>query len=412
MRLLFAHHQSLYAKVILPLAWYFAGQGHEVAYHINRPQFLGWSWGFSQGSIRRHPTTVGIVNPQALRYVARLIDYERQWEELRGRLRYHRGKRYGGYDAVVATTKDLPWLREVAAEWKVPAFAVGYQHLPFVARVDGGFALPDEAPEVTSLFLSEHPFAQAHGVSEIFQGYALRACSFLYLDRVHARVAGGGQAGEEAQSGGVPAAEPASPPRPLAFLFHPGGYRGVVTQFGEGKAACYAKQKVFLERLCLPLIEAGFRVVIKIHPLRARHHDLADVQAIFADIARERRLPSGCVEWLGPEAWYWESAFRSRVILTFGSSSIYELWSAGLRNVYVCNFEGKARSEKFSFFESIFLDSYAAYLKRIEAWAGAEATACRETDPVTDEVFRAYSCLFTGRAVETAYRLITHEISA
>lgn len=385
------HGHTLHTAVTIPLAIYFARLGWQVAYAINGPTFLGVSYGFSDRYIRANPTSVSIVNAKSLRFVARLIGYEEEWLASQRRTEYVKTGSFDGYEAIVATTKDIPRLRQMGREHGLPAFAVGYQHIPFMARVDAPLHSHNGAAERDSVFLTDNAFSQSHKFPEVLSGCGLRLCGFTNLDRPWAYRRDHEDTDAE---------------RRWVLIFHPGGYRGVVSQPSDPKGVCHANQKAFVERLCLPLVKAGYTPVIKIHPLRARFHDLEDVTEIVAGVERENGLDAGGIVCVGPESWYWEYALKSSFILTFGSSSVYELWSAGLRNVFVCNFEGQARSRRFDFFESIFIESYEQYLDLIST----ESFRGLALDPLTAKVFDGYSSLFNGRSTQTAYELINGEL--
>ena len=376
----------------IPLAVRFVRLGWQVAYAVHGPTFLGMSYGFSDRYIRANPTNVTIVSAKSLRFVARLIGYEEEWLASQRRTEYVKTGSFGGYQAIVATTKDISRLRQMGREYRLPVFAVGYQHLPFVARVDAPLHSHNGAAERDSVFLTDNAFSRSHKFPKDLGGCGLQLCGFTNLDRVWAY-----RREHEGTDG-----------RRWVLIFHPGGYRGVVSQPGDPAGVCYARQKAFVERLCLPLVKAGYTPVVKIHPLRARFHDLKDVTEIVAAVERENGFDAGSIVCAGPEAWYWEYAFKSSFILTFGSSSVYELWSAGLRNVFVCNFEGQSRSRRFDFFESVFIESYRQYLKLIST----ESFRNLALDSLTAEVFEAYHSLFDGRSTDTAYELIESELAA
>ena len=390
-RALFLHSQTLHAKVTIPLALACLDRGWEVAFQANRPVFFGRSIGFSEKAITRNPTTVGILNPGAMDFVADLIGLGDAWRAARCRVRFPMTPRSGRYDCLIGTTKNILEVREAARALGVPGYAVGYQHFPFFARVDAPFRNHDGVAERESVFLSDNPFTRQHRFPDILAGCDLKLLTFTFLDQVFA-----------SRPSGTPNG------RDQVLIFHPGGYRGVVTEPGEPKAACYAKQKAFLERLCIPLVREGLTPVVKVHPLRARYHDLGDISHLAAEVERENGLPPHSIKCLGPKAWFWEAAWRSAFILTFGSSSIYELWSAGLKNVSVCNFEGPARSNKFRLFETTFLERYDDYLELVNQ----KGQAPPKLDAFTARVCESYHALFDGSAVSNAMNLLERDLSA
>jgi hypothetical protein len=366
MRVLFTHGHTLYAKVTIPLALRLREEGHEVVFERRRDRWHR----FSDRYVRAHPQNVAVVDRASLRYAARLIGYEREWEAAEGSIEL--GRPRGRFDVVVGVTKELERLRALASAGDARVFALGYQHMPYVVAV-GREQRHDGSP-----FLQHNAFTDAHRFLEILGGDLAVPNSFLFLDRVVER---------------RPARSPAGD---RVLIFHPGGWRNVVTAPGEGARASREKQLAFFERACRPLLEAGLRPVIKVHPLRARHHDTGDVRAVADAID-----PS--IEVLAPDAWFWDDAFASAFVVNYGSSSIYELWSAGIRSAVVCNFEGSARSGKFAFFDSVFIDSHDEY----RAFVAEERWRTLELDPLAREVSDAYAELCDGRATERAARIVT-----
>lgn len=391
---LFVHSQTLYAKVTIPVALALIDKGIDVSFEVNRPVLFGRSFGFSDDAIKQGPTGVGILNPEAYDFVADLIGLGAEWRKVRHKVRYTLigERRARAYDAIVGTTKNIAALHRLAAK-NVPTFALGYQHLPVVAHVRPAGTPGERQLDRRSVFFSDNAFADQHDFKGIVAGCDTMLNAFTFLDAVHAR-------------------RPAPPANGSAgnklLIFHPGGYRSVISEPGDDRAHCLARQKSFMERLCLPAIAEGLAPIIKVHPLRARHHDIEDLAPLARDIERENGLADGAIELIGPRGWFWDAAFASALILGFGSSSTYELWSAGLRNVYVGNFEGTARSSKFDFFQSIFLDTYEDYLRILRR----PDSQTPDFDALSEAAFTGYNDLFNGQAVASAVDAIETLISS
>lgn len=383
--LLFIHSQTLYSRVTIPMALGCLEKGWDVTFLVNRPVLFGRSAGFSEEFIKRCPTTVGVLNPEAYNFVADLIGMGDEWRAAQGKVRFSlSGAVYPKrFDAVIGTTKNMNMLHDFASKG-IPSFALGYQHLPVFTRVGGLLAGPKDDTSKQSVFFTNNAFSRQHDFGHLIQGCDFRLNAFTFLDVVHS-------------------SRPAEVERnDLVLIFHPGGYRDVISTAGDNKDTCYVAQSLFLERLCIPLVEQGLTPVIKVHPLRAQYHDLEDLDVLVRQIECKYGLADGSIELIGPKDWFWDVAFRSAFILTFGSSAIYELWSAGLKNVFVCNFEGQARSSKFTFFKSICINSIESY---------RELTSEQERyvptfDSLTEEVFSAYNILFNGCAVVHAKEMI------
>lgn len=374
MRVLFTHHHTLYAKVTIPLALRLHEQGHEIVFERRRDRWHR----FSDRYVTSHPTSVAVVDRSSLRYAATLCGLAGPWAAAEDDIRVGRAR--GRFDAIVGVTKELDRLRALAARGDTPVHALGYQHMPYL--VSPGRPAGRRA---ASLFLEHNPFTDDHGFLEILGEDDAEPCAFLFLDEVVAR-----------RTAAPPAAD-------RVLVFHPGGWRNVVTAPGTGAAEAHARQVAFFTRACVPVLEAGLTPVIKVHPLRARHHDTDDVGRVAQEIEDAHGTPRGAIRVLGPDAWFWDDAFASAFIVNYGSSSIYELWSAGITSAVVCNFEGAARSGRFSLFDGVFLDSHDAY-RDFVARAGWRDL---RLDPLAARVSAAYAELCDGRAVERAALRVT-----
>jgi hypothetical protein len=377
MRVLFTHAQTLYLKVAIPVAIRLMQQGHEVAFERR-----GRPWQrFSDRYVRAHATTMGLIDRRALRFVAELIGYGSEWAAAEDRVALVR-KADASFDTYVGTTKDLGRLRELSRLTGVKAYALGYQHMPYVVEV--GAKSEPVAGGPGSFFLRRNPFTQAHRFLEILNGDRAVPNSFTYLDRVLER-------------------RPKVVERSnRVLIFHPGGYRNVVTSPGDPRELCIRKQVAFFERACLPILRHGLIPVIKVHPLRARHHDYDEVVEVSRQIERANGIEPGTIRCIGPRGWFWDEAFRAAFVVNYGSSSIYELWSVGVHSAVVCGFEGRARSEKFSLLEGIVIHEHADYREFI----ARERFRRPQRGELAEEVARAYEQLCDGRATELATRSI------
>lgn len=381
-RILFVHTQTLYSKVTIPVALRCIQDDWEVIFHVNRPSIFGFSTSLSEMDIKTKYTGVDILTPDAFRYVSRIIGLDHTWDSLKKRIDYSFFAKHGpfNFDAVVGAVKDIPLLSRFAKR-DIPTFFLGYQHFPVLGRIDAPLSYLNNAETANSVFFSENAFAKSHKFLDQVKDTSYRLCNFTHLDSV------------------FDLRLEANTSRTSVFIFHPGGYRGVLTNPGDDRMTCYRAQRLFLEKICLPILEQGLDPVIKIHPLRAQFHDLADMHIILREFESDFGIRSGTVRLIGPTAWHWPDVFSARYIVTSGSSAVYELWAAGLRNVFVCNFLGTSRSQRFDFFEEIFLeteDDLVALLGNRLNWRpclrGLTARA------VTD-----YARLFRGNAVQKIF---------
>jgi hypothetical protein len=381
-KILFIHTQTLYAKATIPIALQCVKNGWDVTFHVNRPIILGRSAPLSEQDIKKRYTGVSILTPDAYRFISKIIALDNAWSLVAQDISYSFLAKYlpSRFDVVVGAVKDIPLLRYLSKSG-IPSFYVGYQHFPVFGRINGALAQLDNEGTRTSIFFSENPFSKSHKFYEQVEGTSYRLCNFPHLDAVY-RV---NSATNEKDN--------------TVLIFHPGGYRGVLSEPGDDQATCYCAQKLFLEQVCIPLLEHGLKPLIKIHPLRALHHDLDDMEELVSEFEDQYQFAKGAIELIGPTEWHWQKAFHASFILTFGSSAVYELWAAGLKNVLVCNFLGTSRSERFDFFEDIFIRTHQEYLQGIKTFGSTSpSSGC-----LTGQVFESFSALFQGNSTQTVF---------
>ena len=375
--ILFFHSHTLYAKATIPIALACLDRGWQITFAVNRLTFFGKSWGFSDKSIKRKPTAVKILNPESFDFVSGLIGLNSPWHAATADINYSRVGEFSpkSFDAIVGTIKDIVKLSNFSASG-TPTFAVGYEHLPILARVGNYLESSTVSRSTESVFFSDNEFSNCHGFTEIVKGHDVRLNAFTHLDQVYASGLTSTNSGDQ------------------VLIFHPGGYRNIVSAPGDDKDKCYAGQKALLERLCLPLIEQGLTPCVKVHPLRAQYHDYEDLQYICSSIEKQHKLRKQSIKILGPKELFWKTAFNSAFIITFGSTAMYELWSVGLKNVHVCNFEGTTRSENFEFFPSVFINTISEF----EALVQQPGKYSPTLDPLAECTYSTYKSLFNGCA--------------
>lgn len=339
-KILFIHTQTLYAKATIPIALQCVKNGWDVTFHVNQPIIFGRSAPLSEQDIKKRYTGVSILTPDAYRFISKIIALDDAWSLAAHNINFSFLAKYlpSRFDVVVGAVKDIPLLRYLSKSG-IPSFYVGYQHFPVFGRITGSLAQLDNEGTRSSVFFSENPFSRSHKFYEQVEGTSYRLCNFPHLDRVY-----------QLREQGIKQSK-------SVLIFHPGGYRGVVSHPGDDQATCYRAQRLFLEKLCLPILERGLLPVIKIHPLRATYHDLPDLKEIVGAFEKDYGFDTGTIKLIGSTHWHWPEVFSAEFILTFGSSAVYELWAAGLTNVFVCNFLGTTRSHRFEFFHDIFLQT-------------------------------------------------------
>lgn len=370
MRVLFLASHTLYWKVLLPVALELTRRGVKVSIRANRPSFMK----YSQDKCADHPTGVRWVNRSALEYIADLAGYREDLNQALkgGALQISMLSGLHRHDAVIGVVKDFDPLLKRSGKKHEDVYVLGYQHLPVLLSLKQ----PLKNKKISSLcervFLQSE-FSNLHRFSEWVLHPAVKDREFVnfpYLDKIK-------------QTPGVDGA--------YALVFHPGGYRHVDSDPGDDQATCYRKQERFIRDVCGPVLAAGLIPVIKVHPLYARHHSKADLEAILAIMIQKDPEFRSVIVTDQP---YWDYARQSRWIVTFGSSSVYELFAAGFWNVLICDFLGKARSVKFEAFEGLFvrsLEDYAAILKQ-------KPSRERLKQGPAAEIFEAYHSLNHGKA--------------
>ena len=97
----------------------------------------------------------------------------------------------------------------------------------------------------------------------------------------------------------------------ILFL-HPGGYRNVVSNHGDGLSLCISKQKLMYEELKSCLV-GNWQIDVKIHPLAAKFHDYETNSKYLSDTMKFINDP------------LLEVISNYEIIVSFGSSSYYEL---------------------------------------------------------------------------------------
>jgi len=367
----------MYARTTIPVALACVQKGWDVTFQVNRPVVFGRSFGFSDNTIKKSPTNVNILNPDSYNWIAELIGIYQDWLSIHEQVHFSwspltQNKRF---DAIIGTQKDIGILSQIAVQG-IPTFALGYQHLPIIASLNSSSTTGNHNLDLQSIFFSDNPFSAEHKFADIVKNCKVQLNSFTYLDIVYSRKSKHSQQKNQ------------------VLIFCPGGYRGIISEPGQDKITCHKAQKALLERICLPLLNRNITPILKVHPLRARYHDVEDLRTLSDQIERENNLTENSIRIMQPLSWVWETVSESIFVLSFGGSGIYELWSAGVRNVYICGFEGTSRSRKFDIFDCCVLNSYREYENLLET----SAAKIPNFDNLTDRVINAYQNLFDGNA--------------
>lgn len=374
MKIFFYSTHTLYSKVLIPLIVKLAGKGHSIYIYKNKPDFLTYDH-YRHAGI---PASNTFVNRNSFDYVSGIINYSKTWDVVKSGINFTFSRNLSRYDLIIGTTKNLDMLKFFKNKYKgKDIFAIGYQHMPFVVSLRGNFKSVNMPEVCLEVFRKSNPFSEIHAFSEYISDFDISFRGFSYLDSVYSEYF-------EKRS--------MEDDKKYVLIFHPGGYRGVITKMGEGKKRSYAKQAEFLRTVCLPVLKEGLIPVIKAHPLAARYHFKEDILEIITSLSRENRdFEKIVVE----DKSYYKYAYDSDTIVGFGSSSIYELFSMNVKNIIICDFFGKARSRKFTFMDGIFLKDAAEYNDFWKRGRKPYFTDAFDEKSILNKIYESYSTLFS-----------------
>ena len=383
MKAFFYASHTLYLKVLIPLVIDLAKKENiDLYFYKNYPHF----YTYSPARFSKNPEKNQCINLSALNYVAHLIDRGEEWNEVQDLVHFSFLKRVKKYDVIVGTTKDLNMLIKFKKKGAKKVYVVGYQHMPVLLSLNSHLKLKNKFQEAEDVFIKDNKFSRAHDFYKYIRHkevWDFKFVNFPYLDTVHKM-------------------ERKNLDNPCVLIFHPGGYRHIITTPGENKKSCYEKQRAFIKKVCQPILEAQWIPVIKTHPLYARYHSKKDLEIILKDLIRENTLFQKIIV---TDESYWDFAFQSRFMLTFGSSGVYELYAAGLKNVLICSFLGESRAVKFQMFKDVYIDTYEEYLSLFNNKSILEMRF-NGSGGLVQDIYRAYSSLNNGRATQSVVQEI------
>jgi len=135
------------------------------------------------------------------------------------------------------------------------------------------------------------------------------------------------------------------------LLLHPGGYRGVVTDYGASKKISNLQNSKFIKSICETLETNGYECLIKIHPLHAKFHGEKDLNSIVRNLNLKK------TKVLGPYEGYFDLLNNCKFVLSCGSTSIHEIMSMGYKNIFLINFFGTSRTSEYYFHKENILES-------------------------------------------------------
>ena len=385
---LFLNSHLLYAKSTLPVALYLCEAGYDVFFLTN--ELIGLDKRDLAGTTAISPTESKTVNTLTLAQVAKLIGLDKEYEKQKENFNFinKAGLLIRRFDHVVGTTKDIDRVAFLCRK-KMSGLVLGYQHLPVVGRTSRKATAVETAIK-DSVFFSENKFANLHKFSSIVRMMSdRRLVNFMHMDEVwrrwHADAGVGRVDGNH------------------VIVYHPGGWRGIITVKGAPRDEALANQKQWMRKVCEPIFSLGLRPIIKIHPLCARDHDFEDVTLIAREIESDLAVPEGAIEILDRTEWVWQLATTAKALVVFGSSSIYELWSAGIQNIISVRYSNDDRSVKFLDLEVAHISVFPDALKEM---TDSARDMKEDRGRLVDRVANAYAQLFVGDSVTRATKML------
>lgn len=366
-KILFIQSQTLYLKTLLPLIKILIDKNFKIYLKRNHFYLKNEKYNVTLEKIKKYPTNVNVINYSTIKFVSKLVGLDYATVRKFKKIKYCYFTNFYKFDYVIGTIKDLNKL--VTYKFKSKVFAIGYQHYPFLVDIN----LKSKNFKSTNKLLGDNLFTNFHKFSDISKNYNVIDSSFTYLFN------------KKLFNINSTITSPNS-----VLIFHPGGYRDIITKSSDSQQKSYKAQYEFIKKICLPILNNGLIAVIKIHPLCAIFHDYEDVCEISNKFLKDYSFNKDKIVILKRDALYWKYAFNSRFILSLGSSSLYELWSVGIKNVFICNFFGNERSNKFNFFKSIFLNNYSDYVDFINKKKYINFSF----DLLTLEIMKSYNILF------------------
>ena len=372
MNIFFYLTHTLYAKPLIPLIIKAVDARHNVFIRESRFNFLNYNTRRYAGN----PVSNTFVNKSSFDYVASISNYLNEWAQVREKVSFIFLKDTGKFDMIIGTTKNLDKLKQFSKRLPgKPVLAIGYQHMPFVISFKGGLKEKNLPSICLEVFTKANAFSKIHRFQEYISNYEISFRGFPYLDKAYSDYY----------------KKQGSSEKIYALVFHPGGYREVITKKGDNKEACYRKQKFFLDTILSPILKKNLIPVIKVHPLAAKHHFKEDIENLLGSLSKEKR---DFLKVLVEDKNYYKYLYKSDTIVTFGSSGIYELFSLKVKNILVCNFFGKERSRKFSFMKGPFIETRNEYEDFWNKERNAYFEDAYKRNSILEKVYQSYSMLF------------------
>lgn len=333
-KILFFGSNLLYFRSLIPIICSLKNKDCEIYVYSNNINFF--SKIFFRFLKKNYPTKVNIVTLYTLEWISKLIDYDLQFNKIKHKIKFYNKFSFGKkkFDKLICTIKDLNEIKLYRNFSFTKSYALGYQHLPVFVDLN-------KKKNNNTFSLKLKKFEKIHRFKKILKNYDYKICKFTWLNKVKFQ--------ERKNLNKV-------------LIFHPGGYRNVLTSMNEDYANSMIAQENFVKKLCLPLLKYNYIPVIKIHPLHAKYHGEDDCKTILRKLGLSSKI-----DLIGPDKNYYKLLNQVKFAITLGSSSSYELWSIGFKNIFYCNMFGSSRVKKFNLFQKEIFYNELDYLKIIQS---------------------------------------------
>lgn len=337
---LFFASNLMYFKSLLPYIFLFIEKKQNVFVRVSSNNFIP-KFFFNYYKISR-PQSVDLITEDSILHLAKIYKLDKKYEIYKKKINFVKihlnrvqinfNKNLDKFEKIITTTKDLNYLRIFNSKSKV--YAVGYPPIPVFLDLNRN------KKSAINLFDPVQKFSKEHNLKNILKKNFYNLSSFSYISKTYKK----------------------NVERNTAIIYHPGGYRNVFTKHNETKINCYKIQEKIFKELCEPLINLKIKPLIKIHPWHAKFHGEKDVIQILRNLNLNNK-----VEVIGANNPYDSCLEKAKFAIMFGSTSAYELWCMGYKNIFFINYYGKARVKKFSFFKKNFFNNKKAFEKAIKS---------------------------------------------
>jgi len=339
-KILIVATMTLHLKPLIPIL-ISLGSNNKIYIYSNLRNQMNYFTNLNK-KIINEPTRVNLINYKAMLWIAELIGLKNEFLKLnKKQIKFVNilQTKFIKFDYIIGTTKSLKFMKKYFLKENI--FFVGYQHMPVYGQVikkKSNKSFKNKKIFERYDYFINHQFPQILSKTNLYLG------GFLHLDHLILKK---------------------EPKKDNVFFFHPGGWRKIFTNYGDKKADSYKKQKEKITKLLIPLKETDNKIIIKCHPLAAKFHEKQDLIDIINCIKKEININNDIIiiDTIEEQLKYLNS---SKMIFTFGSSSIFELWCMGLRNIKVISFfSSDRRSQQFIDFKDLYIKSYFNYVSII-----------------------------------------------